>query len=1092
MLKRNLCLVIMALFVTSVTFSQVTSSSITGSVKDNADQPLVGASITAIHTPSGTQYTTISTKNGVFTLPNVRIGGPYQLKIDFVGMKSQTIDGITLLLGEPYNVNAVLGENVQIMENVIITGRARRAATDKTGAVTNIGIRQINTMPSITRSITDFTRLTPQANGNNFGGRDARYNNIQVDGANLNNNFGLSTDPLPGGGNNPISLDAIEEISVNIAPFDVRQANFTGAGISAVTRSGDNTFKGSAYGYYRDQSFNGRNVGKIQLPAFQKSATKIYGARIGGPIIKNKLFFFISAEKENRTFPGIAFRPGQSGASGSNISSTPTDSLKKLSDHLKAQYNYDPGAYDNFPSFASDNRKLLARLDWNMTKNHKLILKYSDFESTNDVQLNGTSIPGGGFGALARLANNRFSNASMAFENSNYAFKDIVHSGTLELASKFGNKFSNQFLATYTKIGATRVFNGGVFPTIDFLNLAPAAALNNQNYMHAGMDPFTYNNDVINRIYSFIDNFSYFAGKHTITAGGSYEHQSVGNMFMPASNSYYIFRSLDDFVNNQAPVYYAYTYSLVKGQKTVYSAELNIAQLGLYIQDEINVNSRLKLTFGLRADRPIYDDQPIENPEISKLTFSDKFGKATNYTTGAWPNAAWYWSPRGGFRWDMEGDKSMIIRGGTGLFTGRIPFVWLTNIPTNSSMYQVTAAVTATAALQNYKFSANPDAYASTFPIITTGSIPNNANFVVTNPNFKFPQVWRTNLAVDKNLGRGYSFSLEAIYNKDINAVWMRNANLKEPDGTFAGPDNRPRYIAPARLYGTAPTNINTAIVLENTTKGGAFMLTAQVNKAFIKGLYGSLAYTYTHAMDVTNNPGSQASSVWNSNPTQRTANTLESGYSGFAVPHRFVGSLSYRKEYLKHLATTLSFFYEASNSDVYSYTYSADLNGDGNGFDLLYIPRNSSEIIFVNSTINGVVYTPAQQWEIFNQFIENDPYLSKRRGGYAERNGAKVPFYHRLDAKILQDIFTSIGSRRHTLQISVDILNLPNFVNKDWGIRKATISRSPLAPAGPNASGVPTFRLNAANNQPISSSFQNVISTTSTWGLQLGLRYIF
>jgi hypothetical protein len=1087
MLKRIFYLLTLAVLTCQFADAQVTSSTITGTARDRSGQGLAGATVTATHQPSGTTYTTVAGKDGGFSLPNVRIGGPYQIRINYVGLEPFSVDNITLLLGEPFNINATLSDNAQALETVVVTGRGRRAAPDRMGAATNIGSRQIQTLPTISRSISDFTRLTPQASGNSFGGRDNRYNNITIDGANLNNNFGLSSDALPGGGN-PISLDAIDEISVSIAPFDVRQANFTGAGINAVTRSGDNIFKGSAYGFYRDQTFNGRNVGDIKLPESQKSTNKIYGARVGGPIIRNKLFFFINAEKEMRDFPGIPWRPQQPGlAPGGNISSTHIDSMNKLANFLRTTHGYDPGAADNFPSFNQENRKLLGRIDWNISDKHKLTLKYSDFENTNGVQVNGTSVPGGGFGTLTRLGNNRFSANSMAFENSNYGFKNIVKTGTLELNSRFTSRFANQFLATYTKIQDTRTFKGGVFPTIDFLNLAPTDAINNQNYMHVGMDPFTYNNDVINNIYSFIDNFTYFSGRHTITAGFSYEHQRVGNMFMPASNSYYVFRSLNDFITNQAPVYYAYTYSLVKDQKAVYSAELQLAQLGLYIQDEFNVNPQFKLTYGVRVDRPIYDNQPIANPAVAQLNFMNAAGQTTKYSTGRWPSSSWYWSPRAGFRWDAFGDKSLIIRGGTGLFTGRIPFVFLTNIPTNSAMYQVTAAVSNATALQNYKFNKNPDAYASTFPVTAGTSIVNNSNFVFTEPDFKFPQVWRSNLAFDKNLGKGFGLTLEALYTKDVNAVYMFNANLKAPDTVLGGPDNRPRWKT-----NRINSNIGSAIVLDNTDKGGAFQFTAQLNKAFTSGFYGMFAYTFTQATDVTGNPGSTATSVWNSNPNSFSANTLESGYSQYATPHRFVGSLSYRKEYLKAFATTISLFYEASQ-DVFSYTYSADINGDGNGFDLFYVPRNASEVALSSTAINGITYTAAQQWEILNNYIEQDDYLRKRRGQVTERNGARTPFYHRFDAKIMQDFFLNVGGRRHTLQFSADILNAANLLSGDWGVRQSAVQRNILVPTGSfTATGQPQFRINSANSAPVIKSFQDIASTTSTWGLQLGLRYIF
>jgi hypothetical protein len=1073
--------------------SQVTSSSITGTVMDSAGNYLEGATITATHTPSGTVYTTLSRKGGVFVIPSARIGGPYTIKVDYVGYKSYQVDGITLILGEPYNINAVMGEEFKDLASVVVTVQRRKSAVDKTGASTNVGQRQITSLPTISRSITDFTRLTPQANGTSFGGRDARYNNVQVDGANLNNNFGLSSDLLPGGGNQPISLDAIEELSINIAPYDVRQAGFTGAGVNAVTKSGTNTLKGTAYAYYRDQSFNGTRVGDTKLPEQQKEKNQIYGMTLGGPIIKNKLFFFVSGELEERTFPGINWSP--SGGSGKGQeSNTPIDSLRKLSEFLKSQYGYDTGPYDNFPDFKAKNHKILGKIDWNINNVHKLTLKYNELVSNNDVALNATSVPNGLAGAIGYSSTQRFGRNAMSFANSNYGFKDVVRNGTLELNSNFGGRFANQFLVTMTKIKATRTSPSEVFPFIDILNN------NNNNYMSAGYEPYSYNNDVINDVYSIINNFSYFAGRHRVTAGVSYEYQRVGNMFMPASQSYYVFNSLDDFINNRAPKGFALTYSLVPGKESVYSAELKLGQLGLYVQDEITFNERLKMTFGLRLDRPIYHEDPLENPAITALTLPDKNGNPTHYNTGKWPKSTFYWSPRVGFRWDPEGNKVMIVRGGTGLFTGKIPFVWLTNMPTNSGMYQFGAAVSDPAQLQNFLFDPNPAAHRSKFPSEAGTSVP-SAGIVLIDPDFKFPQVWRTNLAFDRSFGNGWMLTMEALYTKDVNAVRMRNANQKEPNDALAGPDNRPRFNPADNTNRRLYPGINNAIVLENSSKGGGFSFTTQISKTMARGLSGSIAYTYTFVQDITPNPGSQAASVWSANPTTGTQNDIQLAYSQYAVPHRIVGTVSYRFEYLKHLATTVSLYYEGAPQGVFSYAYNGDVNGDGNAgsVDLMYIPRDPSEIIFVDQAPSATTdaYTAQEQSDAFFRYLEQDKYLRKHKGQYAERNGARFPWYHRLDFKLLQDIFTDIGNRKHTLQLSVDVLNFANLINKHWGIRKQLnytngFQSNPLVFAGYNASGQPTFRMAQVEKKLVTETFSNVKNVSTTWGLQVGLRYIF
>lgn len=1087
------------LFFTAIIFiagysamGQVTTSGINGTVSDSSGVFLDGATITATHKPSGTMYTTISGKNGLFSIPNARVGGPYEVKIEYVGFNPVVLNDITLILGEPYNLNATMGVDVKSLSTLVITG-ARRGV-DKTGMSTNIGQRQFASLPTISRSLTDFTRLTPQSNGNSFGGRDGRYNNIQVDGANLNNNFGLSSDQiLPGGsGNQPISLDAFEEISVNIAPFDVRQSGFTGAGINAVTKSGTNTLKGSAYAYFRNQSFNGTNVAGTKLGDQQKQKNVIYGATLGGAIIKNKLFFFISGELEERTFPGIQWSP-KGGSGTGDVSNVPVDSLKKLSDFLRNTYGYETGAYDYFPDFKAKNHKILGKIDWNISNVHKLTLKYNEMVSNNDVALNATSVPNSLAGAIGFSSVARFGKDAMSFANSNYGFKDAVRSGALELNSNFNSKLSNQFIATLTKIRATRTSPSAVFPFIDILNN------NNNNYMSAGYEPYSYNNDVINDVYTITDNLTYSTGKHKFTAGITYEYQKVGNMFMAASQSYYVFNSLDDFINNRAPKGFAYTYSLVPGKDAVYSAELKIGQLGAYLQDEFNINDRFKLTYGLRFDKPIYPEAPLENPTISALEFPNKDGVMTHYSTGSWPKSTLLWSPRAGFRWDTEGDKSLIIRGGTGIFTGRIPFVWLTNIPTNSGMYQFGTNVSNADDLQNYLFNADPNAYKSRFPTQSGTSVP--SSIVLTDPDFKFPQIWRTNLGFDKRIGDGWTFTMEALFTKDINGVTMRNANETSPNAFANGADKRPRFSpatnANRRLY----PNLSNAIILENTNQGGGFSFTTQVSKNFTRGFYGSLAYTYTIARDVSGNPGSQAASVWSANPSITSQNALDISYAQYALPHRIVGTVSYRVEYIKHLATTFSLYYEGAAQRNFTYTYNGDLNGDGNAgsVDIMYIPKDRSEIVFVDQAATSTLtaFTAQQQEDAFFQYLEQDRYLSKHKGQYAERNAALFPWYHRFDFKLLQDIFTNIGSNKHTLQFSLDILNAGNLINNKSGVLKqlnATngFQANPLIFAGYNTDGVPTFRMAQSGGKLITETFSNVNSTSSTWGLQLGLRYIF
>lgn len=1079
--------------------AQVTTSSMAGLIKD-ANGPLPGASVKAIHNPSGTTYSVATTNDGRFSIGSMRVGGPYTIQVSYVGYKNASITDIFLKLGDVYTLDYVLDDSGNTLSEVIVKGARTTGVQQKTGASTNISSRDLGNLPTISRSISDFTRLTPQANGNGFGGRDGRYNNIQVDGANLNNNFGLSSDPLPGGGSQPISLDAYDQISVNIAPYDVRQAGFTGANISAVTKSGTNSFHGSAYGLYRDQSFLGTKVGSNDISSqIVDSKSQTYGFTLGGPIIKNKLFFFVNAEKEENLAPGIAFSPN--GGSGlGTVSSTTVADLKTVSDYLKSKFGYETGSYDNFPGFGKDNRKILAKIDWNINNNNKLSLKYSDFKGTDDQTLNSTSVPnGGGFrvtgqsNTLSRAPNNRFGPRSFSYENSNYGFLNITKSGTLELNSRLNNKWSNQLLLAFTKNTATRDYPGSIFPTIDIYD-----GTTGNNIITAGMDPYTLNNDVVNDVYSFTNNITYNTGKHNYTAGLTYEYQKTGNMFMAPANSYYAFNSINDLITDKAPVYYAYTYSLVPNTPAVYSAELKIGQLGAYIQDEYNITDNVKFTFGLRADLPIYHENPLNNPTTSQLNFyaSDNI-TLRNYSTDRWAKSRVLLSPRVGFRATSD-DKSLTFRGGMGVFTGKIPFVFLTNIPTNTGMYQFGGAINnntpaGVAALNDIRLNADPAAYANLFP--TTAGTKTPSNVVFMDEDFRFPKVFRMNLGIDKNLGSGYMFTFDGLFTKDLNAVRMRNANLTNPNGIVVeGGLTRPRIVGANRLN----TGVTSAIVLENSSKGHSSSLTAQLSKSYSNGFSGSIAYTFSDAKEVTANPGSQASSVWNSNPNVGTSNYAELANSAYAVPHRVVGSVSYKLEYLKHLATTVSIFYEGSNQGVYSYVVNGDINGDGNSSaDLMYIPR-SGETLFQQYTsgsgANAKTFTPAQQEAALEQFINSSPYLKKNRGQFAGRNAALLPWINRFDVRVLQDIFINTGkSGKQTLQFSADIVNASNLINKNWGTYKRSVISNPLISQGVNATtNIPTYRLANSSGELVKDAFQDIITPTSTYRIQLGLRYIF
>lgn len=1103
MRKHLLSLFIISIFTVCTVFAQVTTSSFSGIIKDSKGETLPGATIRAIHLPSGTNYSIATNIDGRFTLPNVRIGGPYTVTVSFVGYETQTYTGISLKLGEPFILNVSLSQTGTALKEIVVTDK-KQINVARAGESTNISNRMLNTLPTINRSITDFTRLSPISNGTSFGGRDSRFNNTQIDGANLNNSFGLSSDPLPGGGAQPISIEAFDQISVNAAPVDVRQSGFTGAGIYAVTKSGTNTFSGSAYEYYKDQSFNGVHIGDNNISAnIAKSSSKTYGFTLGGPIIKNKVFFFFNYENTKSTSPGNSNSPA--GGSGiGTVAVTPVADLQAVQSYLASNYGYQTGVFDNFPAFKQTNTNVLAKIDWNINDKNKLTIKYSSLAATTDNPINGTSIPnGGGFsvtgksGTVSSLPNSRYSLQSIAFENSNYGFTNPVKTYTAELNSSITSKLSNQLLFAITKTDSKRTFPGGnSFPTIDIFN-----GTSGSNYITAGNDPFTLNNDVINNTTSITDNLTYYAGKHTITAGGNYEYQYLGNQFMPGAAGYYAYNSLSDFLGNKPPVYFAYTYSLEPGVAAPYSAALKIGTLGVYVQDEFAVNDNFKVTYGVRVDKSIYLEDPEENPQVTALQLPDKNGNLTSYSTGKWPRTPILVSPRAGFRWNVESDNSLIIRGGAGVFTGKIPYVYLTNMPTNSGMYQFGGAITDPTVLANIKLTQNPSTYANLLPLSAGTAV--SSGTVVVDPNYKFPQIFRANLALEKAFGDGYTLTFEGLYTKDINATRYINVNLKNPTGlTSEGDLSRERFIGNGTALPSAADrliypSLGNIYLLTNTDKGYSGSFTTQISKSYANGFYGSLAYTYTVAKDVNANLGSTAASTYAGNPNVGTSNEAELGNSTYFTPHRVVGYAAYTINYLDHGATTFGLYYQGSLGSPLSYTVNGDLNGDGNSAsDLMYIPKNVNDITFVSSTatVNGITYTytPAQQAAALSQFINNSPYLQKHQGQFAQRNAAFLPWYNRVDLNFLQDFYITTG-KNHTkniLEFSAVVQNLPNLLDRYWGIQQTTTTTSPVTFVGYNGN-TPTYTLRQINGKLVNTPFMDATSGT-TWSLLIGVKYKF
>lgn len=1078
-LKKIVRLLFVLLVLPFAIKAQVTTSSISGTVKDEKGAVLEGATVKVTNTQNGAVKFSKTDKIGRYSIPNLDPGGPYTITVTFVGQTIPDKTDIYLQLGTTEVLDFSAQTNSNILESVVVNSRTTR--TVKTGTSSNFNQRAITILPNISRSITNISTLSPQAGaGNSFGGRDGRYNNIQIDGASFNNNFGLSTNPLPGGNVQPISLDAIEEISVNVSPFDVRQANFTGAGINATTKKGTNKFKGSVYGFYRNEGFLGREAVGQKVPTVTKSTSKTFGATFGGPIIKNKLFFFLSGETVEFDAPGINWKARRGAASTDpNESRTQYDSLVAVSNYLKTKYGYETGPFENLGNFFTKNEKVLGRLDWIISPKHSASFRFNYSKTDDDQLLNGNSAPN------PRSASNRWSANSMSYENSNYANTNLLNSYAFELKSNFNDHLSNQFIATYTKANdPKRSSKSALFPFIDIWS-------GGDNYISAGYELFSFGNDVQNNTLTFNDNVTYTAGKHTLTAGLAYENIYVKNYFMRYGTSYYRYGSVSDFLNNQAPNAFAITFP-VPGRTPF--VELDFGQASVYGQDEIKFNDKFKLTLGLRADRPLFQNDMLGNSSISALSFYDLKGQGFNIDVSKWSKERTYLSPRVGFNWDVEGNKNMIIRGGVGVFTGRFPFVWFTNQPSNSGTsvvpYERTLAANGAAVMNTFLFNPDPNAYVSSFPT-TVGTPPLPSSLAAVDQDFKMPQVLRISGAVDKKIGNDWTLTLEAIYNKDINALLQYNANQKAPVGTTFGPGSRALYgnTTATRRYNNG---ISEAMILSNTSKGGAGIFTAQISKRFNKNWDFTAAYTHTESFDLSGNPGSQASSAWSNIQSKNGNNNLDLAYSDFGTPNRVVAYASYKANWNKYLNTTFTLVYTGYEQGRFSYRYSNDYNQDGlSTNDLIYIPRDASEITFVT---NGA-FTAAQQSAAFFAYVDQDKYLSKHKGQIAERNGAKFPWFSNLDFRLLQDILPVSKHKNYGLQLSMEIENFTNLLNSDWGVTKRTVysNAAILAVASaPTATTAATYRMNLVNNQLPTTTYTSNITVGNTWRMNLGLRLNF
>jgi outer membrane receptor protein involved in Fe transport len=1060
--------------------AQVTTSSMRGAVVDDKGAPVEGARVEAVHTPSGTRYAALTRADGRFSIPGMRVGGPYEVSVTRIGFQRQSRTDVFTSLGTTTDLAFALQTVATQVAAVTVTGEAGIISPSRTGSATAVAREQIEQLPTISRRIGDFVRLTPQASGSSFAGVDNRLNNITVDGSYFNNSFGLGGQPGDRTGVAPISIDAIEAVQVNIAPFDVRQSNFTGAAVNTVTKSGTNEVKGSLYYLTRNQDFAGTRAGANTLTPGALDFSNI-GVTLGAPIIKDKLFFFGSFENDGITEPGINLRANAGGeTTGGNITRVLRSDLDQLSNFLAQNFDYQTGAYEGY-EHETPSRRMLAKLDYNLNDNNKFSLRYSQLDSKTDVLISTSSSLGFG---------NRRGIGALSFQNSNYQILENLKSLVGEWNSTFRGNMSNQLIVGYNSSDESRDRRGGMgtlFPLVEILK-------DGAPYTSFGFEPFTPNNELRYNSFQLQNNFHVYLEKHELTFGASFERYESENVFFPGSQSVYVYNSLQDFYTDAngylanpnrttSPVNlrrFQVRYANIPGQ-TKPVQPLEVSYSGLYAQDEWRAADNLRLTYGLRVEVPVFGNTAFTNTAADQLTFRNAEGQNVQFQSGALPKANLLWSPRVGFNWDVNNDGTTQVRGGTGIFTGRPAYVWISNQVGN------TGVLTGFEQRDNTTtrpFNPNPDAYK---PTAVTGAPAASYELALTEQDFRFPQVWRTNIAVDRKLPWNLVGTLDVLYGREVNGISYYNANLPAAQAAFTGPDNRPRWTS-NRIH----SNISNAVVLANQAEGTSYNIAASLERAFRGGLFLKTAYSYGMSRN-TVDAGSIAAGSWFGRQISGDPNALVSGISGNAAGHRFFVAATYKKDWFSFGGTGVSLFYEARNAGNGSYIYSGDLNGDGGtGNDLLYIPRDVSEMNFQEFTSSGRTFTVAEQNAAWEAFITQDKYLNGRRGQYAERGAVFLPILHRADVSITQDLFRNVAGRKNTIQVRLDILNAGNLINKDWGVGYAFTSSSPLVTAGTSADGRARHRMRNFGTELISESFQRTASPFDVWRMQLGLRYNF
>ena len=1094
-MKKLLLAIFALLFSTIGVFAQETSSTLNGNINDEKGLAIAGATITAIHIPTGISSTTQTNKKGLFSIPNLKAGGPYTVKVTFVGYQEEKMENLNLILGNNPDINIGLKINTKSMSEVVVSTGKRLV-----GAGMNIGRAQLNSLPTLGRSLSDFTRLTPQSNNNSYAGSNFRYNNLTIDGAINNDAIGFSNSfgGVSGGGQsgaagsgtrtNPYSIDAIQEVQVQLAPFDVKLGNFTGGSVNAVTKSGTNNFHGSAYVYLRNQALMGKSVDGLKTKIGSDFHEYQYGASFSGPLVKNKAFFFVNFEQTRRQEPTF-YNIGDPGAAV-----TLTDA-QAIYNKLQA-LGYDAGSYTGAYKLFTNSDKLFTRFDFKLSDKSTLMLR---------------AIYTSGSG-------NNLERSSTNFQFGSTDFTQYTKNLNLvaELKTKISNNLNNQFNMSYIDVHEYRTFPGALAPFVDIDN--------GRIWAGTWREASIYN--MKQKTIEISDNVTYTKGINKFTFGTHNEFYDLTYGFINSWNGRWEYsRGVNSFLNNNPSrvrgAFSRNTGKLPNDREAIYNNPPNpfkVSLLSFYTQDEIAVNKRLKITPGFRIDYSSVNKQPgvdsslnatVRTTQTTNQTYSNTpFSQMNNTYLG---KASF--SPRLGFNYDVNGNGSVVIRGGTGIFLGRMPFAWMGygytlngNTYGNIDWNNISSSTTVPLAINPYGLKDTVTKYGG-------ASRSSTRELDIVDNNFKLPRVWRTNLAVDYKFGKGYKATFDVLYTKTLYDVKFQQVNLFDSVQYFTtGPTQSPIYVARGSgTNGKYNSNYSNVYFLSNTKEGYRYNITGSISKttndikigSHLLDMNWSLAYTYGVSKDISNGIRNSWESNFNLNPAI-APNDPQLGYSNFDLRNRIVGTFGGNFHWNTMNTTSLTFYYAGQSGNPYTLVYQSAPGSGGSNAALPYVPKDQSDIRLADYTLNGTLYTAAQQWADLNSFIDGDSYLKTRRGQYAERNGMRTPWNNELDMKLMHEFKLSRTNKQHTLQVSLDIFNVLNLISNSWGhvnfvtnvnqydvnfLKYATDANGKAA--GTPASGyLPTF--NFVKPTGVSGHYYTLDPINSRWQGQFGVKYNF